>query len=62
LTKTEDHLKENVKKLNKILKLYNMIMSTNETMAKAIEGKYMRRTKIVTDGIVTEQSSSFKYL
>jgi hypothetical protein len=28
----------------------------------AMEGKYMRRAKIVTDDIVIEQTSSFKYL
>jgi hypothetical protein len=62
LAETEDHLQENVTKLNKILKLYNMRISTNKTKAMAMEGKYMRRDKTVTDDIVTEQASSFKYL
>jgi hypothetical protein len=39
-----------------------MRISTNKTKAMAMEGKYMRRAKIVTDDIVIEQTSSFKYL
>jgi hypothetical protein len=62
LAETEDHLQENVTKLNKILKLYNMIISINKTKAMAMEGKYMRRAKIVTDDIAIGQTSSFKYL
>jgi hypothetical protein len=62
LAETEDHLQENVAKLNKILKLYNMRISTNKTKALAMEGKYMRRTKIIIDDIGIEQTSSFKYL
>jgi hypothetical protein len=61
LAETEDHLQENVTKPNKILKLYNMRISTKKTKAMAMEGKYMRRTKIVTDDIVIEQTSSLKY-
>jgi hypothetical protein len=48
--------------LNKILQLYNMRISANKTKTMAMEGKYMRRAKIVTDDIVIEQTSSFKYL
>jgi hypothetical protein len=48
LAETEDHLQENVTKLNKILKLYNMRISTNKTKAMAMEGKHMGRAKIVT--------------
>jgi hypothetical protein len=62
LAETEDHLQENVTKLNKILKLYNMRISANKTKAMTMEGKYMRRAKIVIDDIVIEQTSSFKYL
>jgi hypothetical protein len=62
LAETEDHLQANVTKLNKILTLYNMRLSTNKSKAMATEGKYMRRAKVVTDDIVTEQTSSFKYL
>jgi hypothetical protein len=62
LAETEDHLQENVTKLNKILKLHNMRISTNKTKAMAMEGKYMRQAKIVIDDIVIEQTSSFKYL
>jgi hypothetical protein len=57
LAETEDHLQENVTKLNKILKLYNMIIPTNKTKTMAMEGKYMRRAKIVIDDIVIEQTS-----
>jgi hypothetical protein len=39
-----------------------MRVSTNKTKAMAMEGKYMRRAKIVKDDIVIEQTSSFKYL
>jgi hypothetical protein len=39
-----------------------MRISTNNTKAMVMEGKYMRRAKIVIDGIVTEQTSSFKHL
>jgi hypothetical protein len=58
LAGTEDHLQENVTKLNKILRLYNTRISTNKTKAMAMEGKYMRREKIVIDDIVIEQTSS----
>jgi hypothetical protein len=51
-----------VTKLNKILKLYSMRISTNKTKAMAMKEKYMRRAKIVIDDIVIEQTSSFKYL
>jgi ferritin-like protein len=62
LAETEDHLQENVTKLNIILKLYNMRISTNKTKAMAMEGKYMRRAKIVIDDIGIELTSSFKHL
>jgi hypothetical protein len=39
LAETEDHLQENVTKLNKILKLYYMRISNNKTKAGAMEGK-----------------------
>jgi hypothetical protein len=62
LAETEDHLHENVTKLNKILKLYNIRISANKIPAMAMEEKYMKRAKIVTDDIVTQQTSSFKCL
>jgi hypothetical protein len=49
LAEIEDHVQENVTKLNKILKLYNMRIYTNKIKAMAMEGKYMRRAKIVID-------------
>jgi hypothetical protein len=57
LAETEDHLQENVTKLNKILKLCNIRISTNKSKAMEMEGKYMRRAKIVIDDIVIKQTS-----
>lgn len=62
MTSNEDDLQYNVMKLNSILKEYNMEISCNKTKVLAMEGKSMRRAKIVIDGQNIEQVRTFKYL
>ena len=62
LTSNEDDLQYNVTKLNNVLKGYNMEISGSKTKVLAMEGKSMRRAKIVIDGQNIEQVKTFKYL
>lgn len=59
---SEHQLQGNVTELNKILKQYNMEISHKKTKSMAVEGKHMRRCKIVIDNHIIEQVSTFKYL
>lgn len=62
LADSEERLQENITKLNTVLKKYNMNISKNKTKAMAMQGKAIKRVKVVIDGNIIEQVNSFKYL
>jgi hypothetical protein len=62
LAKSEDELQYNVMKLNRVLQSYDVKISTDKTKAIAVEGRQIRRVKIIVNGNLIEQLNSFKCL
>ena len=62
MAESEDKLQRNVNKLNTIITKYNMKISGRITKAMAMQGKKLRRVKIVIDSGIIEQVNEFKYL
>jgi hypothetical protein len=62
LAKSEDELRYNVMKLNQVLQSYDVKISTDKTKAMAMEGRQVRRVKIIISGKLIEQVNSFKYV
>jgi hypothetical protein len=55
LAKSEGELQHNVMKLNQVLQSYDVEISTDKTKAMAMEGRQIRRVKIITNGKLIEQ-------
>jgi hypothetical protein len=62
IAESEDELQIAVNKLNKIVKKYDMKISTTKTKSIGLCGKNIQRVKIETEGKIIEQVSSFNYL
>jgi hypothetical protein len=60
LAKSEDKLQYNVMKFNQVLQSYDVKISTDKTKAMAMEGRQIRRVKIIINDKVIEQVNSFK--
>jgi hypothetical protein len=61
LTESEDELQMAVNELDKIVKKYDMKISTTETKTIGLCGKNIQRVKIEIEGKIIEQVSSFNY-
>jgi beta-xylosidase len=62
VAESEDELQIAVNELNKIVKKYDMKISTIKTKTKGLCGKNIQRVKIEIEGKIIEQVSSFNYL
>lgn len=62
IASSENQLQKATHKLCKIIKEYNLKISSEKTKSMAFVGPYHKRTKIVIGTEIIEQVSSFKYL
>jgi hypothetical protein len=62
LVNSEDELQYNVMKLNRVLQSYDVKIPTDKMKSMAMEGRQIRRVKIIINCKLIEQVNSFKYL
>ena len=62
ISKNENELQRSVYNLEKIAKKFGMKISSSKTKTLAFKGKEPTRSKIVVNGKIVEQTSSFRYL
>jgi hypothetical protein len=62
MAKSEDELQHNIMKSNQVLQSHDVNISIDKTKAIAMEGRQIRRVKIIINGNLIEPVNSFKYL